>query len=584
MVGVSVHEGGRDGQALVDQGKKSVALLLPVVLALGRAVRAQVDSLQVVVSNANCFGNVANPPAIGAFGWDPQHDRIYVAGATGQYQQIRVIDNLSTTPVATTLMYATPWTVYTKAGDPNNGGGGPFPGSFLLNPQPLVVSSGAGTVELPAYSSAWIVDGASVVTTDGGSLAHPDWTQKIYRYNLQLDTNGDASDEFTPVMTLAQLQAAGSFTTNLTTITRQHAWSGNGKLIYFIDSTPSAGGVYVTPAVGGTTYKILGAGITANTEPAVSSSGGVDTIYFRGGGTNVGGIDKITYDAEANTGSASVRAVALSASAINSFLELSSGSISIAAMTADAVGNIYFNSASSIRGGIYRWDTQGRLSKVVSSRERLAALGTLTGPQTVNTSRMQPRITQFAGPTGTFNVSQILYCENPVSQSKSLIAGAFAFLPGDFNRDNTVDHQDTELFKSALTTKGVAASDANLKFDLNGNDEVSWKDVKILQQFYAFPDGDANIDRTVDINDLWAVASHWSRSGQTWITGDFTGEGVVNAKDLGILAQHWQQSSAPLSFDQALQAVGLARMVPEPADIAVACLGLVGAMVRRRRR
>ena len=43
---------------------------------------------------------------------------------------------------------------------------------------------------------------------------------------------------------------------------------------------------------------------------------------------------------------------------------------------------------------------------------------------------------------------------------------------------------------------------SDLKFDLNGNDAVDWKDVKILQQFYPFPDGDTGIDQV--LNDIRA--------------------------------------------------------------------------------
>jgi extracellular elastinolytic metalloproteinase len=57
--------------------------------------------------------------------------------------------------------------------------------------------------------------------------------------------------------------------------------------------------------------------------------------------------------------------------------------------------------------------------------------------------------------------------------------------------------------------------------------------------------GDANRDRTVDINDLAILAMNWRKSGMLFSQGDFNHDGLVDAKDLGVLSRNWQKSLNP---------------------------------------
>src|SRR5439155_3576489 len=126
------------------------------------------------------------------------------------------------------------------------------------------------------------------------------------------------------------------------------------------------------------------------------------------------------------------------------------------------------------------------------------------------------------------------------------VAGVYVFAPGDFNRDASVDQQDVALFKNVLTVKGVAASTANLKFDMNGNGEVSYKDVKVFQSFYGFADGDANIDGVVNALDFNAVATNFGNATPVkWTDGDFTGDQNVNTADFTILASNFGVVAPP---------------------------------------
>lgn len=62
--------------------------------------------------------------------------------------------------------------------------------------------------------------------------------------------------------------------------------------------------------------------------------------------------------------------------------------------------------------------------------------------------------------------------------------------------------------------------------------------------FFAFA-GDANHNRTVDVDDLYILATNWFGTGKTFAQGDFNYDGVVDGKDLGILSASWQQTLAP---------------------------------------
>jgi Dockerin type I domain len=542
-----------------------LGVLCALSFLLSPTANAQIDTLQVVVNNANAVGGVSTTVPIGAFGYDPATNSIYVAGFPGPDQELRRIDNVDGSQVVTPLIFSTAWNTFTKGGNLNNSGGSPTPSALLFNPAPI------SSLGLAADSNIWVMDGSPVVNTGSPAVNLPGLTQRLYRYNLAQDTTGNASNEFTSVLTLAQFQAAAGTTSVLSNSARQYAWSGDGQSLYFTDTAPGFGGLWHISAAGGTPVRLLTGGSELNTEPAVTTANGVDTIYLGGTGANAGGIDKITYDGS----TASARQVAVSAATLDSFFDVPAGtSITIGSMASDANGDIYFSDTSNPRKGIYGLDPQGRLFKVASFAERQAAFQVGTTSINSNTLRMQPRTTTFTGANGSFPVTQILYQE---SSPYNFIAGAYVFKPGDFNRDNLVDQSDIQLFKPALTVKGVTAPTANLKFDLNGDNQVNFDDVKILQQFDPFPNGDANMDDLVNITDLRALAADWQQSGQTWTGGDFTGEGVVNETDLDIMRDNW--SPGPLTFDQALLIVGL----PEPSVATVGSLAVILVLRRRHR-
>jgi hypothetical protein len=561
--------------------RHSPAFASAVLLGAAASALGQVDNVVTVVPASLTVGGVPVPSPIGAFGYDPINDRVYVAGFSNGDQELRRIDNVSAgAGTFQTQVFATPWLRFTR--DENIGsftGGSPTPGSILLNPRAIGLT--------PAYGVAWLTDGASVVQQGAGTLAvrFPEKTQRMYTYNLGVSVGTIASDVFTSQLTLAQFQAAAGqpATSTSTNVGRQAAFSGDGQSLYFTDTTSQFGGVWKIPAAGGAPVRLLHSNDELNTEPAVTTAGGVDTIYFRGGGTlttnNIGGIDKITHDGT-NTSS---RAVHVPAATIDAFFEQASSDATIFSMAADADGNLYFNNTNTARRGVYKIDPDGRIAKVLGYEERRAAFnGTGLGNPNSNTLRIQPRSAAFGSGSSAFGLTQLLYAESNASNfaGANQIAGAYVFKTGDFDRDNDLDQDDIALFKDALALRGtrilngtVAADQPLLKFDLNGNNEVTWKDVKVLQQFYAFFDGDADIDKTVGIGDFSVLAANFNLPGKKWTEGDFDGDEVVGIGDFSLLAANFNLV-APAHLPRGV--------VPEPTGLALLAVASAAALRRRR--
>ena len=573
-----------------------VVALAAGAVSLGYAVapaQAQ-DNLVQFIDEATATDNAA----LGAWGYDPLTDTAYVAsfGATGSLRKITNVT--SGTQTATVQVSEAQWALYYRDGDPNTSAGAQLPGGLLLNPHAI----GSGTTAIAPFSRAWIID-ANRVPASGAINAGA--SKRLYDYNLQMVMPNpnpgkipttppfyDGRDVFTTRVTLADMNAAAGLPqTNATSnVSRQFAWSSDGQSIYFTDSGTSTllGGVWKAHPVSGTPTRILqSAGLTV--EPAVKPLPAVgDRIFVRGTtqtGNTDDGIDFIDHDGTNTT----APAVLIEGQAVRDFMESSATNLAVTAIAADADGDLYFNvsggsgTLGTQRRNVLRYDTQGRLSKVLAYNERdLFLTGEVGGGENpnANVSKMQPRTVTYTGPDGPFQVTQVMYAE---SSPLNVIAGFYAFKAGDFNRDNAVDQEDVALFKPKLTVRGQAAgSTEDLKFDLTGNNAVDWKDVKTLQTFYPFPNGDANIDQIVNLADFNALASNFGLGGRVWTQGDFNGDDQVNLTDFNILASNFgMTASGPDVTPEDWSA--LASAVPEPASAAMLSVVAAGLMRMRRR-
>lgn len=182
-------------------------------------------------------------------------------------------------------------------------------------------------------------------------------------------------------------------------------------------------------------------------------------------------------------------------------------------------------------------------------------------------------------------------------------AGANAFNKFDVNRDGLINRDDAKVvdrnvgknYTNLNDVLGTADDLVNAELQDNrtitdvtsgaGSDGTGTSDFKLIRDALTSTtllDGDANFDGTVDVDDLFSLATHWLTNVDRWSLGDFDYNGIVNSHDLGLLAVNWQGTAA--SLGEALAEAGIpASAVPEPATF-----GLLGAgillLFRRRRR
>jgi hypothetical protein len=101
--------------------------------------------------------------------------------------------------------------------------------------------------------------------------------------------------------------------------------------------------------------------------------------------------------------------------------------------------------------------------------------------------------------------------------------------------------------------------------------------------------GDANLDGTVDVQDLLKLGQNYNTTGKTWFEGDFNYDGAVDVQDLLLLGQNYNtpvpadgvpSSSSAFAADVAM----VFSQVPEPGTFGAVGLGLATGLLRRRRK
>ncbi|MEQ9461498.1 MAG: PEP-CTERM sorting domain-containing protein [Phycisphaeraceae bacterium] len=146
---------------------------------------------------------------------------------------------------------------------------------------------------------------------------------------------------------------------------------------------------------------------------------------------------------------------------------------------------------------------------------------------------------------------------SPLLLEIDVIGGPGVAVPNDLNGDGLVNADDIDYL-----TAGFGGSDPVR--DTDGSGTVDQDDVVeyVTVDLGSFM-GDSNLDSTVDLIDLSALASNFGGNAG-WAGGDFSSDGLVDLVDLSTLASNFGSSNP----------------VPEPTSLTL--LGLAALAINRR--
>jgi beta-glucanase (GH16 family) len=220
-------------------------------------------------------------------------------------------------------------------------------------------------------------------------------------------------------------------------------------------------------------------------------------------------------------------------------------------------------------------DANGQLLDV--GRLQVASSSSPTSYQEFLLRRTAPANTKFA--RAVLEMVQRNNAGGAVNFDDVELRRVAGLMSADLNLDGFADSRDADALLDSLTFD-------NRLFDFNGDLVISGLDFDLwLDQSFGAVRGDANLDGSVDFDDLLVVAQNYGRTiDGAWATGDFTGEGRVDFDDLLRVAQTYQTSALNVQRTEAFQAEWLAAQssVPEPTTLML--IPLLAAGLRRQNR
>jgi autotransporter-associated beta strand protein len=344
-----------------------------------------------------------------------------------------------------------------------------------------------------------------------------------------------------------------------------------GTLTLAANSTSSAG-TLVSGPLGTGTFTIGSADTPANYAPTVvaATAGGYTVANSVSIKSNLNVQGALTFNgaAELNAGPRVINVGSLSKLTMNGTISGVSGS----ALVKEGPGTLVLGATNSYIGPT----VAGEGTLTLAATQRLLGALAVAGGATVNmTSGGNKVLVTPSISIDTVNGGRLDLTDNsmivdytgssPIAAIKSLILSARN--GGAWNGPGITS---SSLPGAFVHSRGLGLAEASGLINATSFAGETLDGTDVLVRYTLA--GDANLDGTVDINDLYLLASNWKQSGKYWYQGDFNYDGTVNATDLGALSLNWQQSLPSFT----------AIVVPEPADIA----GIIflGATLRRRRR
>jgi hypothetical protein len=179
-------------------------------------------------------------------------------------------------------------------------------------------------------------------------------------------------------------------------------------------------------------------------------------------------------------------------------------------------------------------------------------------------------LTQFSGEIALLKVYSRAFTPAEVQAAYDLITSGG--IPGDYNRDGSLDVLDLNLQTEAIAT-------GNLEFDENNDDLVNYDDRYIWVHDYKKTwIGDADLNGEFSSGDLVKVfvAGKYETGGEAnWDEGDWNGDGVFESDDMiaAFVDGGYEQGPLPPAVSA----------VPEPAGALLLLAGLMGLCWRRCR-
>ena len=337
-------------------------------------------------------------------------------------------------------------------------------------------------------------------------------------------------------------------------------------LLTSMSSLAFSGTTTLTAAAGGTTDFVRNsADLTLGDVTGRATTGNVNTMQFDGGST-ASAVNGVISD---GAGGGKVGLALNGGQLILNGASTYSGNTTVAGGTTMTVNGLLGSATNVTDNGLLSF---AGTSSTTAKTQVLASLAIGSG-QTVSITHSAFPFTPTTLKPGTTTYAD--------GSSKIDIANN-AFITAGTAAGALTQIQSGQIFSSEPADTSMAIGYINL-----GGADTGKFEVRYTLKGYA------NLDGTVNVGDLGALATNYNiTGGMSWGNGDFIQDGTVNVADLGALATNYNNhlatgpsfgSGALSATPLAVVAAGGSASVPEPASVGLVLLGGVSLLSRRRR-